>query len=73
MNIKQGTFYTVVYGDNIKKISRRAYGVDKSLELIRANSSLLQPRIAAGKIDGDNGGIPLVYKNDRIWIPVINA
>lgn len=70
-NIPQGKFYIVQDADNLKKIARRAYGYDRTIDLIRANSSLLQPRIAAGKIHTDIGGIPIVYKNDQIWIPIL--
>jgi prophage tail gpP-like protein len=68
---EQGKFYTVEYADNLQKISRWAYGYDKVIEIIRANSALLQPRIDSGRIHEDLGGIPIVYKNDRLWIPIL--
>lgn len=68
-NPKQNEFYIVEYGDNLKKISGRAYGYDRVYDIIKSNSSLLQPRIDSGKIHADLGGIPIVYKGDRLWIP----
>lgn len=71
MAIPQGKYYTVVLGDSVKRIARRAYGYDRSIELIRANSSLLQPRIDQGRVQTDNGN-PILYPDDRLWIPLLD-
>jgi prophage tail gpP-like protein len=72
-NPKQGTFYIVEYGDDLRSISRRAYGYDRVLDIIRSNSAMLQPRIASGRIHSNLGGIPIVYKKDSLWIPPLDG
>lgn len=69
---KQGAFYIVEDADNLRKISRWAYGYDKVSDLISANSSLLQPRINTGRIHRDLGGIPIVFKGDSLFIPLLD-
>jgi prophage tail gpP-like protein len=63
---KIGIFYTVITGDTLTKISRWAYGTADRVSLLSdANNSLLKNRKLSG-------GIPTVYKNDKIWIPPID-
>lgn len=66
---KRGSFYIVQQGDDLRKISGWAYGYDRAYDLIRSNAALLQPRISAGRIDVNIGGLPVVYIGERLWIP----
>lgn len=67
----QGQQYTVEDADNLKKISRWAYGRDQVYDIINANATL-QQRVNTGRIHRDLGGIPIVYKGDVIMIPLLD-
>lgn len=58
-----GAFYTVVSGDQIRKISRSAYGYDRSGEVVTANADLLNGRGTSLE------GLPFIYAGDRLWLP----
>lgn len=58
-----GSNYTVVSGDQIKKIARQAYGYDNSTKIVGANTELLKGR------DDSLEGLPYIYKGDVLWLP----
>jgi len=60
----QGAWYTVVYGDTIRTISRLAYGRDLSSFVVGANYDTLKDR----KLSLE--GIPTVFGGDKLFIPV---
>ena len=60
-----GTFYTVVSGDQIRKIARKAYGWDRSSDIIKANSELLKGRGTSLE------GLPFIYRGDKLQLPNI--
>ena len=64
-----GTFYTVISGDQIRKIARKAYGWDRSSDIIDANAGIFTPeRIAIGL---SLEGLPFIYKGDKLQLPDI--
>ena len=64
-----GSFYTVIKGDQIRRIARSAYGWDRSADVINANSSIFT---AARKAIGLSlEGLPFIYKGDRLWLPEV--
>ena len=58
-----GQIYTVVSGDRIRDIARRAYGWDRSGDIVDANSALL-----AGKPISLEG-LPTIYRGNRLQLP----
>ncbi len=58
-----GTFYTVVSGDRIRDIARRAYGWDRSSDIVDANSDLLIGRVVSLE------GLPTIYRGDKLQLP----
>ncbi|MCK5600945.1 hypothetical protein KAR91_03690 [Candidatus Pacearchaeota archaeon] len=57
-----GTFYIVQKGAFIDTISLRAYGIDRSADIVDANSELLKGRNIAA-------GLPQIYPDDKLWLP----
>ncbi len=57
-----GTFYTVPKGAFIDTISIKAYGFDRSPDIVDANSQLLKGRQIAA-------GLPQIYPGDKLWLP----
>ena len=62
-----GTFYTVVAGDTIRAIARRAYGWDRSPEIVSGNHELLKDRGISLE------GLPIIFRGDSLWLPDIAA
>ena len=62
-----GTFYKVVAGDTIRGIARRAYGWDRSPEIVSGNHELLKDRVISLE------GLPTIYRGDSLWLPDILA
>ena len=62
-----GTFYKVVAGDTIRAIARRAYGWDRSPEIVSGNHELLKDRVISLE------GLPTIYRGDSLWLPDILA
>jgi hypothetical protein len=60
----QGSWYTVTYGDTIRKISRLAYGRDLSSFIVNANYDTLKDRELSLE------GIPLIFSGDKLFLPV---
>ena len=60
-----GTFYTVVAGDSIRAIARRAYGWDRSAEIVSGNNELLKGRSISLE------GLPTIFSGDSLWLPDI--
>lgn len=58
-----GTVYTVVPGDSIRSISRRAYGNDQSARIVEENYQLLKGRRISLE------GLPTIYAGDVLQIP----
>lgn len=58
-----GTYYTVVSGDQIRKIARSAYGYDRSADIVKSNADLLNGRGTSLE------GLPYIYAGDRLWLP----
>lgn len=58
-----GEYYTVVSGDRIRAIARRAYGYDNSSKIIDANSDRLNGRSTSLE------GLPTIFRGDRLWLP----
>ncbi len=57
-----GKYYTVVQGDRIRDISRRAYGFDDSDRITDSNSALLKGRIISLE------GLPTIFPGDKLWL-----
>ncbi len=63
-----GTYYTVVSGDTIRAISRRAYGWDRAGDLIKeANNDFLKDRAISLE------GLPTIFSGDSLWLPQVRA
>ena len=60
----QGKYYTVGKGINLYEISIKSYGYDKT-ELLTRSNTILQSR----PLDSITL-LPLVYQDDRIYIPL---
>lgn len=58
-----GESYTVVSGDSIRKISRKAYGYDRANDIVDANSALLNGRGTSLE------GLPYIYAGDILFLP----
>lgn len=58
-----GAFYIVIPGDTIRAIARRAYGYDRSADIVDANSTRLKDRIISLE------GLPTIYSGDRLFLP----
>ena len=67
MAATQNSFYTVVDGDRLYKLSRDAYG-DQWLwkRILGANSQLNGRNLASD-------GSPLIYPGDKLWIPLYDT
>lgn len=63
MKPNPGSYYTVVKGDRIRDISRRAYGFDDSGRITDSNNALLKDRIISLE------GLPTIYPGDKLWLP----
>lgn len=59
-----GSWYTVKRGDTTRTISREAYGLDRSAEVVEANYDLLKARGISDE------GLPILYAGDKLFIPV---
>ena len=57
-----GEFYTVPQGGWIDTISVRAYGYDRSSDIVAANDLLLRNRVLVQ-------GLPTIHPNDVLWLP----
>lgn len=57
------TYYTVVSGDTIRSISRRAYGFDDSARITEANITALQGNGVSPE------GLPIIFAGNRLWLP----
>lgn len=60
-----GSHYTVIEGDRIRDISRRAYGFDDSDRITDSNSALLKGRVISLE------GLPTIFPGDKLWLPDI--
>ncbi len=60
-----GTYYSVVSGDRIRAIARRAYGQDNSSVIVDANSDRLNGRATSLE------GLPTIFRGDRLWLPPV--
>ncbi len=58
-----GSYYTVVSGDKIRSIARRAYGYDRSADVVSANYEKLNGRETSLE------GLPTIYAGDKLWLP----
>lgn len=57
--------YTVIKGDRLRAIARRAYGYDRSSDIIEANNELLKARPISLE------GLPTIYPADQLFLPAI--
>ena len=64
-----GSFYVVVSGDQIRSIARRAYGYDRSNDIIDANAGIFTPKRKALGLSLE--GLPFIYRKDRLSLPAI--
>ncbi len=62
-----GTTYTVISGDTIRNIARRAYGYDRSSDIVDANSATL----SGSPISLE--GLPTIYAGTRLQLPAVLA
>ncbi|KKM92248.1 hypothetical protein LCGC14_1220290 [marine sediment metagenome] len=60
-----GRMYDVVQGDRIRDISRRAFGHDRSGDIVDSNSALLKGRVISLE------GLPTIFPGDKLWLPDI--
>lgn len=60
-----GKIYTVVKGDRLRAIARRAYGYDRSSDVISSNYELLKNRAISLE------GLPTIYPADQLFLPAI--
>jgi len=60
----EGQWYTVVYGDTTRNISRLAYGRDLSAQIVSANYDLLKDRVISSE------GLYTLYGGDKLFIPL---
>ena len=60
-----GQIYTVVSGDRIRDIARRAYGWDRSSDIVDANAALLKGKPISLE------GLPTIYAGNRLQLPDI--
>ena len=63
MAVEQGKYYTVISGDTVRTIARKAYGRDKSDLIISYNYELLK------KAPTSLEGIPTIYPGNVLYIP----
>jgi len=64
-----GSHYLVVRGDQIRQIARRAYGYDRSADIIDANAAIFTK--ARKDIGISLEGLPYIYAGDRLWLPPV--
>ena len=58
-----GKMYDVISGDRIRDISRRAFGHDRSGDIVDSNSALLKGRVISLE------GLPTIFPGDKLWLP----
>lgn len=63
MKPQAGGNYTVVSGDTLRNIARRAYGYDRSDDIVNANKTLLRDRSVSKE------GWPYIYSGDVLHLP----
>lgn len=60
-----GSYYTVVSGDQIRRIARKSYGYDRSSDIVDANAELLKGKPISLE------GLPTIYSGNRLWLPEV--
>jgi prophage tail gpP-like protein len=68
-----GAAYTVVNGDTIRNISRRAYGYDRADQVVDANPFIVSRAQKAGVKGISAEGLPIIFKNDVLQIPATTS